>query len=148
MNVSVLIFALMLLAIASFVAGRARSLQMAGPAGLQALNSLPVYYGSLTAFWCALPGLLVVLVWGIFDDAIIRGMVQSMVPPALVEAAGGNLNLVMNQVHNISVGNVSSANQDPALLAAAERLQSLRQINRWGMTALAFSAALVGGLLI
>lgn len=148
MNISILLCALMLLALASFVAGRARSLQLAGPAGLQTLNSLPVYYGSLTAFWCALPGLMVVLIWAVFDDPIIRSMVQSMVPQEAVDAAGGSLNLVMNQVHNIAVGNVASVNQDPALVAAAERLQSLRQINRWGMTALALSAALIGGLLV
>ncbi len=138
----------MLLALASFVAGRARSLQLAGPAGLQTLNSLPVYYGSLTAFWCALPGVMVVLVWAVFDDPIIRSIVQSMVPQDAVDSAGGSLDLVMNQVHNIAVGNVSPVDQDPALVAAAERLESLRQINRWGMTALALSAALIGGLMI
>jgi len=132
----------------AYVAGRGRSLALAGVGGMRILNSLPFYYGTLTAFWCALPSLAVVLVWSVFDGAIIESLVSTLVPPAAVEAAGGNLGLVMNQVHNLAVGGMSPVGMDPGIVAAAEHLNHLENINRWALTAAALCAALFGALVI
>jgi len=148
MESSVLLLVLTLLCGLAYVAGRSRSLAVAGVGGMRILNSLPFYYGSLTAFWCALPSLAVVLVWSIFDGAIIEAMVHSMIPSGAIDAAGGNMGLVMNQVHNVAVGNVSPDSVDPAIVAAAERLAGLERINRWAMTGVALSFAVIGALVV
>lgn len=148
MESSVLLLVLALLCGFAYVAGRSRSLAVAGVGGMRILNSLPFYYGSLTAFWCALPSLAVVMVWSIFDGAIIEAMIHSMIPASAIEAAGGNMGLVMNQVHNVAVGNVSPDTVDPAIVAAAERLAGLERINRWAMTGVALSFALIGALVV
>ncbi len=51
MESSVLLLVLALLCGFAYVAGRSRSLAVAGVGGMRILNSLPFYYGSLTAFW-------------------------------------------------------------------------------------------------
>ena len=148
MESSVLLLVLALLCGFAYVAGRARSLAVAGLGGMRTLNSLPFYYGSLTAFWCALPSLLVVLVWSIFDGVIIKNMVHTLLPPAAMEAAGGSLGLVMNQVRNVAGGNISADSVDPAIVAAAEQLDALERINRWAMTGVARSFAAIGTLVV
>lgn len=141
----VVLFGLCLLA---FFLGRSRSLVTAGQGGIRSLNSLPFYYGSLTAFWCAVPSLLLVVLWVIFDGAIINAMVHSMVPEQAIAAAGGSVNLVMNQVQNIALGNTSGINADPQILAAAERLSELQRINRWAMSVVVLSIAILGALFV
>jgi phosphate transport system permease protein len=132
----------------AYLAGRSRSLAVAGAGGMRTLNSLPFYYGSLTAFWCALPSLAVVLLWSIFDGVIIEQMVRALLPQTVLEAAGGSIGLVMNQVRNLAAGNISAAAVDPAIMAAAERLAALERINRWALTGVALSFAIIGALVV
>lgn len=148
MGSSVLLIIIASLCAMAFVAGRSRSLAVAGVGGMPVLNSLPFYYGSLTAFWCALPSVAVLTLWSIFDGPIIEGIVRHMVPPAVIDDAGGSLNLVMNQVHNVAMGNIARNSVDPSIVAAAERWLALEHINRWAVTALSLSLAIIGALVV
>lgn len=147
MNASLLLLAVAILSFAAFSAGRSRSLRLAQARGRGRLNSLPFYYGTLAAFWCAAPSLLVAVLWAIFDGMIIEQKVRALVPAELVASAGGSMNLVMNQVHNIATGAVPVEGQPPALVAAAQQLNTLQSINRWALAAAALSIGLIGGLL-
>ena len=72
-NILLLLFGLGVLA---FYLGRGRSLAIAAPlGGIRKLHSLPSYYGMHTAFWCALPSLILLALWMIFDDPVINSMV-------------------------------------------------------------------------
>lgn len=146
MEPSILLVVLLLLCLLAFLGGRARAFSVAGGGGIRALDSLPFYYGSLTAFWCLLPSLVLIVLWSVFDDAIIASMVHPMVPQEALEAAGGSISLVMNQVHNLAAGNVSNDGMNPELIAAAERLRELERINRRAMASAALSFAILGGL--
>jgi phosphate transport system permease protein len=148
MQSTFLLLVLALLCGLAYMAGRSRSLAVAGAGGMRTLNSLPFYYGSLTAFWCALPSLAVVLVWSIFDGVIIEQMVRALLPQTVLEAAGGSVGLVMNQVRNLAAGNISAAAVDPAIVVAAERLAALESINRWALTGAALSFAIIGALVV
>lgn len=145
MGSSVLLLVLAIFCLLAFMAGRGRSLSVAGPGGMQALNSLPFYYGFLTAFWCVLPSIAVIVVWLIFDGMIIEKMVHDMVPVSAVNNAGGNIGLVLNLVRNVALGNVPAEGQDPAIIEAAGRLLILESINRWAMAVVAISIAIFGG---
>ncbi len=147
MGLSLLIILLACLCATAFIAGRTRSLAVAGVGGMQALNSLPFYYGTLTAFWCALPSLGILVLWSVFDGPIIEHMVRQMVPQAVLESSGNNLNLVMNQIHNVALGNLARDSVDPSIAAAADRWLNLDRINRWAITALSLSLAIIGAML-
>lgn len=148
MQSSVLFLTLALLCGFAFMAGRSRSLALAGVGGMRLLNSLPFYYGVLTAFWCALPSLAVILIWSIFDGVIIERVVHGLLPPAALAEAGGNMGLVMNQVRNLAAGSIAAESVDPAIVAAAERLAGLEAINRWALTGAALSFAVMGALVV
>lgn len=148
MTASALLVALTVLCFLAFFAGRARSLQVAGQGGMRTLNSLPFYYGSLAAFWCALPSLLVVLLWSIFDDRIIASMIRSQVPEHLLAELGGNSGLLMSQIKNLAAGSLSAQGQPPELVAAADRLSRLESTNRWALASLAFCSAISGAAVV
>lgn len=144
----VLIVVIAALGMLAFAAGRFRSLSVAGVGGMQSLNSLPFYYGSLTACWCALPSLMVVVIWSIFDDVIINATVLSLLPQESIDAAGGNATLVMNQVYNLATGKVSAEGQLQGLVAAADRLNDLRVLNRWAVSVLAMCVAITCSVIV
>lgn len=148
MSSSVILIAIAVLCVMAFVAGRSRSLAVAGVGGMQALNSLPFYYGSLTAFWCALPSIAILALWSIFDGLIIENIVRQMVPQEVIASVGGSIDLVMNQVRNVAAGSLRADSVDPSIAKAAERWLELEQINSWAITALSLSAAIVGSLLV
>lgn len=148
MNASLLLLIVALLSGLAFWAGRSRSLVVAGVGGVRTLNSLPFYYGSLTAFWCAMPSLVVIFLWSIFDGVFIEKLVHPLIAPAVLEAAHGNMDLVMNQVRNLAASHVSAASVDPSVVAAAERLNSLENINRWAQAGVALSFAVIGAIWI
>ena len=58
--------AIIVLAVIAFVIGRNKAL--AGVSGnIRELHSLPGYYGHYTAIWCAVPALMIVAVWAVFE---------------------------------------------------------------------------------
>ena len=72
-NILILLFGFGALA---FYLGRGRSLAIAAPlGGIRKLHSLPSYYGMHTAFWCALPSLILLALWMIFDEPVINSIV-------------------------------------------------------------------------
>lgn len=148
MGVSLLLIIIVALCLMAFVAGRSRSLAVAGVGGMQTLNSLPFYYGTLTAFWCALPSLAVILIWSVFDGMIIENMIRTTVPADVVDAAGGNIGLVMNQINNVAAGHLPTNFVDPVIAEAAQRQLELERINRWAIAALSLSLAMLGTLLV
>ncbi len=110
--------------------------------GIRNLNSLPFYYGTLTALWCAVPTLILLIVWSAFDDAIIRVMVSSQIQDAAATAS--ELELMINTVENIATGHLVGIDPSPELTAVADYLKSLRDSSRLGLTLLVFCFAIVG----
>jgi len=62
MNSLLLIAILLVLSAIGYQVGRKRALAGAG-GQISGLHSLPSYYGSYVALWCALPALLVIGLW-------------------------------------------------------------------------------------
>ena len=103
MEPSVLVIAIFVLGCLAFMAGRSRSVAISqNVGGIRFLNSLPFYYGTLTALWCAIPCFTVLGTWMIFDDLIIRNAVLSSLPADAITAAGDNVGLLLNQIQNIA----------------------------------------------
>jgi phosphate transport system permease protein len=130
------------LAIVGFVLGRSKAL--AGVSGdASALHSLPGYYGHYTAIWCGVPALMILVIWSVFENTIITGLVQAGLPDDLATLPADQMSLLMTNVQNVASGNIVSK-ASPEVTAAAEHYLRLSAISTWSLTALALAAALVG----
>lgn len=130
------------LAIVGFVLGRSKAL--AGVSGdASALHSLPGYYGHYTAIWCGVPALMILVIWSVFENTIITGLVQAGLPDDLATLPADQMSLLMTNVQNAASGNIVSK-ASPEVTAAAEHYLRLSAISTWSLTALALAAALVG----
>ena len=148
MDTSNLLVALSLMFAASFVMGRARSVSVAErDGGLRNLNSLPFYHGVLSGLWCAIPSLILTLVWLLFDSKIIEVLVLADLS-STGETAGIDVNLLMNTIENIAEGKFLGLEPHAELLAAAERFKSLQAISKMCMSATALSLGALGSLWI
>jgi len=136
MDISTLLAVIAIMIAVAYMFGRGRSMAMAdsSQSGYRNLNSLPFYYGMLTALWCAVPCVLIVMGWLLFDDAIIDSLVIAQLPEAVRNLSSDELGLVMNSISNIALGNVIGAEPEPYLLAAAETLISVRHTSQLALT--------------
>ncbi|MEO8062741.1 MAG: phosphate ABC transporter permease subunit PstC [Pseudomonadota bacterium] len=137
MNPAALLVALALLSAAAFWIGKSRSLALVGGSrGVRHLHSLPSHYGLMTAMWCALPALLVIGLWLVFQDALILRLITDHLPAGVQQLPGNELSLVLNDVRNLVAGNIpASMASEPVKAAATEYLQ-LRGISRMALTVL------------
>lgn len=148
MQTSTLILVLLVLAALAYQFGRRRSLAVAGgPRKARSLHSLPSHYGLLTAIWCALPAIAIVLGWQAFDRQIIAERVVAAMPAEVQALSEGELSLVLNDVHNVLAGNIDAAAVTPEVAAAAEQWRRLDRLSRNGAAVLALCVAIAGGWL-
>jgi len=146
MDTSTLLAALAIMVSVAYMFGRGRSISMADTSqgGYRNLNSLPFYYGMLTALWCAVPCLLLMIGWFSFENTIIDNLVVAQLPEAIRNLSSNELGLVMNTVANIAEGNVIGNEPDAYLVTAAQSLTSVRQTSQLALTG---SVLLLGILL-
>ena len=146
MNSLILIAFLLLLTAFAYQLGRRRVLRTAG-GDRRALHSLPGYYGAYVAIFCGLPALLIVGLWLAFEPQIVEALLVGGLSSQAQSLPAGELNLLINDIRNIATGNISSRVPDPAVLAAADRYNDLRDVSFAAM-AVAGLAAAIGGLAI
>jgi phosphate transport system permease protein len=125
--------------------GRQRSLALVGGnRGIRRLHSLPGHYGLLTAMWCALPALLVVLAWIALQGIVIERIVVAHLPADLRGLSSAELSLVLNDVRNVAYGNVPAAAVSPETRAAAAEYARLWQTSRLAMLAVVLAIGIAG----
>ncbi|MEW6764887.1 MAG: phosphate ABC transporter permease subunit PstC [Pseudomonadota bacterium] len=145
MSVSVLlVILLLLLSSLGYYLGRRRAFELAG-SRIRNLHSLPTYYGLYTAIWCALPALLVVVVWLGLEGSIVTHLVVSSLPEEMQKLGADRMNLIVNDIRNMVSGNIVSHESDPAIHAAADRYRNLLDISEAAMTVVGLSLAVGAG---
>ncbi|MGI1679523.1 MAG: phosphate ABC transporter permease subunit PstC [Cellvibrionaceae bacterium] len=148
MSPSSLFVSLLIAVAAAFMFGRSRSLQLANNVGgVRHLNSLPFYYGALTALWCAIPCILIFVAWIAFDDVIIQQLVVAQLPEVYRQADAGQMDLMLNTLNNVVSGNVATDNLDPALQKAADHLASLKKTSRLSLAVVIACVGLLGAII-
>ncbi|KAF0808522.1 phosphate ABC transporter permease [Alcanivorax xiamenensis] len=141
---NLLLLLIVMVALAYYL-GHQRSLALARPlGGIRHLHSLPFYYAMRAALWCALPALLILGGWLAFDDTIIRQTVMQGLPEALRPDSDGARGLLLSQIQNVASGALSPESVDPAIAAAAERLNNLRTTSAMALTVVVIAVGLVG----
>ncbi|GAB1269739.1 phosphate ABC transporter permease subunit PstC [Aurantivibrio infirmus] len=130
---------------AAYILGRGRSIQRGAQiGGVRYLNSLPFYYGTLTALWCAIPSLVVFTSWLAFDDIIINKLLLNDLPAQYKDMSKSEIGLVLNSLENMNAGNQVGTEINAELQKAANHLKTLRSIGGWSMAAVVISFALTG----
>ena len=124
---------------------RGRSLAIANPlGGIRQLHSLPSYYGMHAALWCALPPLVILGFWLMFDEPVINSIVMNSLPSDLAPTNTSSYNLLLNKVANIANGILPREGQTIGLINAADNMAALRLTSRWSMTLLLLTLAMAG----
>ncbi len=149
MTPAALLLVLAVLSIGAFWIGRARSLALVGGnSGIRQLHSLPTHYGVMTAMWCAIPALAVIILWMIFQDAIILKLVTANLPAGVRDLPADELSLVLNDVRNLVAGNIAAVDTNESVRAAANEYLRLRGISRMALTVLVMVLAVVTVLVV
>jgi phosphate transport system permease protein len=126
----------------AFSLGRSRSRKLASSQGV-ALNSLPYYYGLLTAIWALLPAALFLLLWIIFDSSVIDYAVKQHFPEEIRSLPESELGLIMNQVYNIAYNHDAGVAQE-FMYRAAEALVVLEEKSEKIKVLVIFAVMLLG----
>ena len=108
------------------------------------MHSCPGYYGMLTAMWCALPALIIFLLWWVLSDTLLVKLAMQALPAETQEMAPDRLNLWINDLRNLVSGSIVSNDVDPVLQAAADRYVSLQRIGQAALGVIMLSLALGG----
>lgn len=151
METSVLLVLMILLVGVAFALGRSRSLTLGVAAGgTRRLNSLPYYYGALTALWAVIPAILLLFFWVVFDDNILEWIVIEGLPEAVRAAGANEIGLVMNQAYNLASSGVvdSSDHVSDEVRLAAEQLIHFKSQSRWLMSSLVLMVMIICGTAI
>jgi phosphate transport system permease protein len=140
-----LVVVLAALAVIAYWLGRSRSLAtVGGMRGIRNLHSLPSYYGTLTAVWCAVPALIVLGLWLTFQESIITGLVTAHLPPDSRNLDPSTLGLLLNDVRNVVAGNVPADAVRPEIRAAADQYIELRRVGYLALSALVLAIGIIG----
>jgi phosphate transport system permease protein len=149
MSYTALFLLIAAIAVAGFWFGKFRALSLVGGGrGIRQLHSLPGYYGWLMALWCALPALLLVVIWGGFQDSVVTAMVRSQLGPEIMGLDQARLGLFMNDVRNVLSGAVSAEQAAPGVSEAAQLYGQLRHNAQLLLTGLVVALAAIALLLV
>lgn len=145
MNSPTLLVTLAVLAIMGYLYGRRRSLAAAaGSGGVRHLHSLPTYYGLLTALWCGLPALVLLLLWSIVEPIILHQQLIATLPDDVQNLPESQLGLYLNDLELIAASPGTANQADPVKVAAIEHLQQMQHQSSWLKTGLVIVLALAG----
>ena len=137
------------LAVLAFWFGKFRSLAtVGGGRGIRQLHSLPSYYGWLTALWCALPSLLIVLVWAAFQDSVVTAVVKARLGAEVASMDKAHLSLFMNDVRNVLAGAVPPEMVSDAAQQGAQIYGQLRATAGKALAGLVVALAAIGLLVM
>lgn len=145
MNSSTLIFVILFLALFSYWFGIQRSIKVAGGVTrIKKLTSLPRQFGMLTALWCGLPALLVLLVWSAFESSVIEYLLISQLPAAIQSLPNSELGLYLNDINILAGSSFDEIAQleDKEKGQAAHYLKQLTENAAWLKTGLVIVIAL------
>ena len=138
---------LVVLAIAALAwqLGRRRAFAVAGgPRNVHTLHSRPVYFGALTAIWCAVPALLLLGLWAVLRSSVVTEMVVTDLPPELRDLPANELALVVNEIRNQVESDFVRDDVSPVIIEAAARYRSFDDLGRLVFAVAAPLVALLG----
>ena len=148
MDTSTLFLIIVALVFSAYYLGTIRSRALALPAGgIHMLPSLPSYYGFLTAAWALIPPLVLLLLWTMFEDVLIRNMVEAVMPAQVMDMEAGRRDLLYSTIVNTAAGMTGMTELQDSYQAAIARYGYLTGRAAVLKPLLVVMVALIGGLL-
>ncbi|MGB7299252.1 MAG: phosphate ABC transporter permease subunit PstC [Burkholderiaceae bacterium] len=129
MSSSTLLLFLLVISSFAYVFGRQRAMRVVG-GDVRRLQSLPVYYGLYVAFWCAVPALMLLGLWSVFETSIVTQIVVTSLPADIAQMPADKLGLAINDVRNHVGGGITSQSLSPELEVAADQYRGLLATSR------------------
>ncbi len=146
MNTSTLILTILCLALFSYWFGLRRAIKIAGgvasgSGGIKKLASLPRQYGQLTAIWCGLPAIFLLVVWNVFEPSVIEALLLTTLPQSIQSPGQGNLSLYLNDIYVLAESETSVVLLEMA--AQGEKFQAAWYVQQLQSNAKTLRTALV-----
>ncbi len=131
-----LFLAIVFFSLVAFYVGRSAGDKFVAAQGTT-VHSRPIYHGAFAAIWVGLPALLLVILWLLFQDAVVRALVVRSLPPSLTDGAtAAQISLFVSEIRNVAAGRIFSQ-PGPEIVAAAERYASWTVLANWAMVVVA-----------
>ena len=143
MQTLILIACLLVLSSVAYALGRSRAFAVSDGHS-RVLHSRPGYHGMFVALWCALPALILVMIWIVLEPQIAEWVLIINLPASTQSLSPQELSLLIIDVKNLATGNIVSREIDPALQVAADSYSRMRIIGTAGMAVLAIAIGLAG----
>lgn len=147
MNSLIVVLFLLVLLSVGYQVGLTRGRTVAATAERN-MHSRPNYHGLMVALWCAIPAIVVLLIWAIFSNDIALNYARSFFPAELLNGDAGALREAMRRVEQIASGFGVIGEAQPYEVAAGEALRSFRTTGFWTMIVIAAALGLLGLLLM
>jgi phosphate transport system permease protein len=131
----------------SFLYGRSRIRKITSTQSIK-INALPNYYGYYLALWCALPALIILLFWSIFEPAIIKYLISQTLIQNDLNYSGDQLNLLYQKIRSLYEGNFSGTLTEEIKICVKnyENLQTIAQNSKIVLLLSTFIAAISYGI--
>ena len=131
----------------SFLYGRSRIRKITSTQSIK-INALPNYYGYYLALWCALPALIILLFWSIFEPAIIKYLISQTLIQNDLKYSGDQLNLLYQKIRSLYEGNFSGTLTEEIKIGVKnyENLQTIAQNSKIVLLLSTFIAAISYGI--
>lgn len=147
MNSLIVVLFLLVLLSVGYQVGLTRGRTVAATAERN-MHSRPNYHGLMVALWCAIPAIVVLLIWAIFSNDIALNYARSFFPAELLNGDAGALREAMRRVEQIASGFGVIGEAQPYEVAAGEALRAFRTTGFWTMIVIAAALGLLGLLLM
>lgn len=126
METTTVFLVLILLTVISFFMGRKRSHAVtSGRGGAKSLHSLPKHYGYMAALWALLPALAVLVVWLMFEQSILSGIILAELPVQVQQLPENQQGLYFNQIVSYAREATDASMLDESQVQAAQHYQAL-----------------------
>ncbi len=107
------------------------------------LHSLPKYYGLYASLWFSIPTICIVALYLLFAESFVTSNLIISLPDEIKSLSDNELTLVLNDIKNLAVGNISSSSSFAEIQLAANYYNSQYDI----VNNVVFYSSLILGLL-
>ena len=107
------------------------------------LHSLPKYYGFYASLWFSIPTICIVALYLLFAESFVTSNLINSLPDEIKNLSDNELTLVLNDIKNLAVGNISSSSSFAEIQLAANYYNSQYDI----VNNVVFYSSLIIGLL-
>jgi phosphate transport system permease protein len=97
--------------------------------------------------WCLIPSLALVLAWMFVEPRVIVALIVKGLPDAQRSMSAGELNLLVNNIQNLAVGDAVSGDVDAVLREASARYLELSRLSRNLLATLSLGTAVLAGVI-